>query len=285
MQVGFASHSGRRTSNQDNALFDMKQGIFAVADGVGGGSSGEEAAAIVCIELMQAHRRGQPLSQGILNGHQELRKLAKSLQRSRYCASTIASLGFFQRRAEVAWVGDSRVYLLRNGQLLQMTTDHSVEGQQHVLTQAIGAPLEHPLKVDLMEISRQEGDVWLLCSDGLYTVVDDEALLDCLASGLSAQAMANRLLDQALRQGADDNVTLLLVRDGNTASGLDKASNTQSATAVTARQSAQQTARQTEVGSAGLHRTATDRSRRPGRVLGLIAGLVLIALGVFFMAE
>ncbi len=213
VQVGFASHSGRRASNQDNALVDVGASLFAVADGVGGGASGEEAAALVCNELLQAHRRGQPLSQGILNGHQELRKLARGLDQARYCASTIASLMFYQHRAEVAWVGDSRVYLVRDGQLLQMTTDHSVAGQRHVLTQALGAPLPHPLRVDLVQTGRQEGDIWLLCSDGLHTVVDDQVLLDHLCTEGSAQRRADRLLELALQRGADDNVTLILILD------------------------------------------------------------------------
>ncbi|MBK8971112.1 MAG: serine/threonine-protein phosphatase [Hahellaceae bacterium] len=213
IEAGFATHVGRRSSNQDNALLDQTRGVFAVADGVGGAHAGEEAAALVCTEVRQASLRGQPLTQGILNGHEKLRDLSREKAADQYSATTIACLGLYLRRAEVAWVGDSRVYLSRQGQLLQMTRDHVVDGQNHVLTQALGAPMVKPIEIDHLEMDRQDGDVWLICSDGLYSVVDEAIILDRLMQPLSAQKIADELLDRALRGGADDNVTLVIIRD------------------------------------------------------------------------
>lgn len=212
-EAGFATHIGRRSSNQDNALLDPSGVVYAVADGVGGARAGEEAAAVVCAEVFQARRRGQPLSQGILNGHEKLRIQAREQTADQYSASTIACLELHKSRAEVAWVGDSRVYLSRGGNLLQMTQDHVVDGQTHVLTQALGAPMAKPIEIEHLEIDRQEGDVWLICSDGLYTVIEESVLLECLMQPISAQKIANELLDRALRGGADDNVTLVVVKD------------------------------------------------------------------------
>lgn len=213
MQVGFITHTGRRPSNQDNALVDPERAVYAVADGVGGGNAGEVAAATVCLELARALRQGMPCSQGLLNAHQELRKRALEDRAAGYSASTIAGVSFHRRQAEIWWVGDSRVYLVRDRELLQLTHDHRLEGAQHILTQAIGAPLPHPLRIASLAMPRRAGDVWLVCTDGLYNTVEPEQVLDCVLRGLNPQDMAEELQSRSLRQGADDNLTLILIRD------------------------------------------------------------------------
>lgn len=213
MQAGFATHTGKRSSNQDNALLHESLQCFAVADGVGGGESGEEASAAVCLQLVQSARSAQPLVQGILNAHESLRATRRAAAGDRYSASTVAVVRFSQAQAELAWVGDSRIYLVRGDRLIQMTQDHVVEGEDHVLTQAIGAPLAGPLQTGSRQIRREPGDIWLVCSDGLYNVVPEDVLLERLSERGSAKKMAKSLLDEALRRGPDDNITVIVLRE------------------------------------------------------------------------
>lgn len=213
MQAGFRTHIGQRDSNQDNGLMDLERGLFAVADGVGGGQLGEEASASVCLVLERSTQQGQPLIQGILNAHEALRETTRNEGGRQYSATTIAALQLKGEEANICWVGDSRVYLVRDGRLLQMTEDHALEGEQHVLTQAVGAPLGKPMEAGTHCYKRQEGDIWLLCSDGFYNLLPDQDLLDILSLENAADDLAARLMQTALENGPDDNLTLLVVRD------------------------------------------------------------------------
>ncbi|AZZ95181.1 serine/threonine-protein phosphatase [Hahella sp. KA22] len=224
MQVGFATHTGRRQQNQDNGLVDESTSLYAVADGVGGGDSGEVASASVCQSMQRAVHAGHPLEQAILLAHQSL--LGDDISGERgYAASTVVALHAHSDEMEVAWVGDSRVYLLRDDLIMQMTEDHSVAQRstglseeeaariRHVLTQAVGAAGESGLHVDAYRVPRQAGDVWLMCSDGLHGVVSEERIQEVLARRGNSQSKADELVEIALTNGADDNVTVLVVTD------------------------------------------------------------------------
>ncbi len=84
---------------------------------------------------------------------------------------------------------------------------------RHVLTQAVGAAGEGGLQVDALDVDRQKGDRWLLCSDGLHGVVSDGELLEFLAADGTVQEIADRLVQKALDNGADDNITVVVLED------------------------------------------------------------------------
>jgi PPM family protein phosphatase len=224
MHVGFATHTGQRRQNQDNALIDQDIGLFAVADGVGGGDSGEVASASVCLSLHREVVGGLDVDDAIRLAHKVLME-QPATGNAGYAASTIVVMQKDRHQIKLAWVGDSRIYLLRENSLYQLSEDHSVVQQvsglseldmqrmRHVLTQAVGVAGEDGLAVDSFEVDRYPGDCWLLCTDGLHGVVTEKDIQEVLSTAVSADEKATRLLDLALAKGADDNVTLIVIAE------------------------------------------------------------------------
>lgn len=141
--------------------------------------------------------------------------------------TTLDLLWFGPDKVACAHVGDSRVYLLRDGVLRQVTDDHSMvmemvraglidkeqaarHPMRNVITRAVGT--ENSVDVDLMTIDRQKEDMWLVCSDGLHGMVRDEDIQDVLTRYAPSEA-AGELMMRALAAGGTDNVTLVVVRD------------------------------------------------------------------------
>ena len=224
MYVGFVTHTGQRRQNQDNALVNQGLGVFAVADGVGGGDSGEVASASVCWSMQKAISSGRTLDEAIHEAHRELMDMPIDGQVG-YAGSTVVAVQVDAKLMKLAWVGDSRLYLMREGVLYQLSEDHSVVQQvsglhpidahrmRHVLTQAVGVAGEEGLYVESFDVERQAGDCWLLCSDGLHGVVSEDEMKQVLSRTLSAQKKAQKLLEIALGNGADDNVTIVILGD------------------------------------------------------------------------
>jgi len=224
MYVGFTTHTGQRQQNQDNGLVDHSLDLFAVADGVGGGDSGEVASASVCLTLQRLVSDGMALEQAIHKAHQALLEQPAE-GNAGYAASTVVAIQQQEHAIKVAWVGDSRIYLLREGTLYQLSEDHSVVQQipglsdvdiqrmRHVLTQAVGVAGENGLIVDSFDVDRHPDDCWLLCTDGLHGVLNEESLRDILSTSQDPSIKADILLEQALSNGADDNVTLIVLQE------------------------------------------------------------------------
>lgn len=224
MNVGFATHTGQRRQNQDNALIDQDMGLFAVADGVGGGDSGEVASASVCLSVQREVASGCAIEDAIRKAHEVLID-QPATGNAGYAASTIVVMQQDRHQIRLAWVGDSRIYLLRESTLYQLSEDHSVVQQvaglsehdmqrmRHVLTQAVGVAGEQGLSVDSFNVDRHPGDSWLLCSDGLHGVVTEDDIKECLSTPDTADDKADKLLKRALANGADDNVTLIVLQE------------------------------------------------------------------------
>jgi protein phosphatase len=141
--------------------------------------------------------------------------------------TTIVSLWVIQKRAFVGHVGDSRAYLVRETQLSQLTNDHSWVNEQqrkgtlsreqarthpfrNVVTRALGG--KEKVEVDLLELELKHGDLFLLCSDGLSSLVDDKTILETLvASRETLDETCGKLVSQANAHGGDDNATVILV--------------------------------------------------------------------------
>jgi len=226
------SHVGLvRKLNEDAYLDRPDLGLWAVADGMGGMTAGEVASGAIAAALdgIPAELAPPALTAEVLRRMEavnlELIRLAQGRGEGTVIGSTVAGLIVRQGHFACFWTGDSRVYRLRDGELDQLTHDHSLvqemvdsgllapeaaERHPHasVLQRAVG--VEEPLRLDWVHAPVRPGDLFLLCSDGLTRNVPDPEIEAVLAHG-SIDAARDRLLALTLERGARDNVTIILV--------------------------------------------------------------------------
>lgn len=224
------SHEGRvRAENEDACLVREEDGLWAVADGMGGHENGKWASQTVVAALKALPLNGQfvadsdAIAAGLHGANATIRSAAAAAGRT--MGSTAVVLLVRDTRFACFWVGDSRVYLYRNGQLVQLTRDHTQvqtmidrgligpeEAEGHplanVVNRAVG--VEEAVQVDAIADDVQPRDIFLLCSDGLSGFVSAHEIEDRLTA-LSPAPAAQNLLDLVLSRGAPDNVTLVLV--------------------------------------------------------------------------
>lgn len=210
----------KRTNNEDSVLVDLEHRIFLIADGMGGHSAGEVASSIAVKEahsfLVSAARQAGTedmlalLEEANLKAHAAIRKKAASDAELSGMGTTLAGVMIDGSRAFVCNTGDSRAYLLRED-LRQLTQDHSVVNQPHMLTQALGTTREPcPFR---QAVDCREGDTLLLCTDGLTGMLDDnEIALILRAHGSDPAFCAQALVNEANRKGGDDNISVIVVR-------------------------------------------------------------------------
>lgn len=222
-----------RARNEDAFLALPEQGLWVVADGMGGHQNGALASRLIVEQL------AEPSAGDLPQRLDELRKRLHSLNRrlgqeltvtaahpDPVIGSTVVALLIEGDRAACVWAGDSRCYLWRGSRLYQLSRDHSllqqlIDEQQlspneaarhpaaHALTRAIGASDE--LRLEILELDVLPGDAFLLCSDGLYQGVS----VDDLGAALnlpSPQLTLNRLFQQALDGPARDNLSAVVIR-------------------------------------------------------------------------
>lgn len=226
------SHAGRvREVNEDACLEQPGRGLWAVADGMGGHSLGEFASRLAIRSLADLPPP-QNLKQYVAQAQERLQDANRRLRDEaarrdvQLIGTTIAVLLVSQRECACLWAGDSRIYLYRNGRLKQLTRDHSqVEAVRsrharkaddtlhlppsNVITRALGA--EDTIEIDCETSDVLDGDVFLLCSDGLSNEVAEVAIEHALLPGNCSQA-SQELLDLALEHGGRDNITAVVVR-------------------------------------------------------------------------
>ncbi|MBS1816340.1 MAG: type VI secretion system-associated protein TagF [Acidobacteria bacterium] len=217
-----ASDMGRvRTNNEDSFVDRPEAGLWVVADGMGGHERGEVASGLVCDALADFQPDGL-FDQAVAGAVQRIRAVNDHLLRmatqpdlSDASGSTVVALLARGTRAAVLWAGDSRVYRMREGQLEQLSRDHSLaelEGfggiESSVITRAVG--MQPDLAVDVREEDVRAGDRFLLCSDGLTRVVPDATIVSLLTDTDVREAVA-RLIETTLEAGAPDNVTVVVV--------------------------------------------------------------------------
>ena len=218
-----------RRQNEDAAWFDESRAVFAVADGMGGHLAGEVASrmAIEAVQRM-ARENERPgiaaLREAVACAHETILTHAQDHIECAGMGTTLSVLWLGENYAYIAHVGDSRIYRLREGSLTQITQDHSLveelvraglitreqartHPRRNIITRALGTHGEN--EPDLLVTDVQDGDVFLLCTDGLTGMVPDDeierTLRDC-----GIEAAADRLLALALDAGGRDNVTLIL---------------------------------------------------------------------------
>lgn len=226
------SHAGRVRKNNEDACLDLPvRGIWAVADGMGGHSLGELASHTV-IQRLSETPDSKSLAQLVAAARERLQCANRQLLEAAAArsvsiiGSTVASLFAFERHAAYLWAGDSRIYLCRNRRLKLLTRDHShleevrsqrdpnVEDTLHrppanLITRAVGVTDTLDLEAGAIEVL--DGDVFLICSDGLSNEVHDLEIGHALLPGNCQQAVAT-LLRTALERGAHDNVTAVVIR-------------------------------------------------------------------------
>jgi PPM family protein phosphatase len=212
----------------------MREPLFMVADGMGGAAAGEIASrmcaeAFAEIDLIRL-RGDEALRQAIRTANDRIYERATSDPAATGMGTTVtAALVGADGRVAFANVGDSRAYLLRDGTLQRLTEDHSVGAelvasgqiteqeavnhpQKNVVTRVLGA--EPAVQVDTFWLDAQDGDLVLLCSDGLTDMVSEERFAELLGSGESCDRIARDLVAAALAGGGEDNVTTVVFRIG-----------------------------------------------------------------------
>ena len=224
-----------RKSNQDALVVDEAMLLYGVADGMGGHNGGETASAGARDGLIEALRGKEPsldaLREGIAKVNADLFKQQSEDESLSGMGTTLSVIWMSEHFVYLGHVGDSRVYRFREGKLEQMTDDHSLVGelmragyltaeeaenhpQKNVILRAVGT--EEGIDVDLAVEERKAGDLWLICSDGLHGMVKESAMEAILAVN-TAEAAAKLLMDAALAAGGRDNISVVIVTDGEVA--------------------------------------------------------------------
>ena len=243
---GLSDPGLRRAANEDSFAVLHDLGLYLVADGMGGHAAGEVASRLAVEAMLAvfqdpdvtlpygiAQRRptaGLPLLRAgveYANARVHSASLADAAQAG--MGTTLAALLVLGDSVALAHVGDSRVYGLRGRRFQQLTTDHTLTNAllhagiisreeaetsevQHVLARSIGT--EPAVDVDARLVAAQPGDTFLVCSDGLHGVVDDETMAAILLRERDLAAAATRLVERANALGGPNNVTVVLVRIG-----------------------------------------------------------------------
>lgn len=236
----------KRANNEDAYLLDDRLCLYAVADGVGGMEGGEVASRIAVETLGQAMpdllgdkdrtpTAGRSSGDGaeltalrsaVSLAHRAIRAAVGKSPGLAGMGTTLTALLLANKRVYLAHIGDSRAYLLRSGELTQMTNDHSIVAEyvraglitageaktstyRHVITRALG--IAEDAAPDLAERPVQKNDTFLLCSDGLTEMVDD-VLIRTILSGSSPRDAVKELIDAANDRGGVDNITAVVVQ-------------------------------------------------------------------------
>jgi len=238
----------KRKGNEDNLFVNAEQRLFVVADGMGGHAAGEVASKIavdsinefVCLtggdqEITwpfglddSISYDGNRLKTSIRYANRKVLDATKEKTEYEGMATTVAAVLVDGDTANLAHVGDSRVYLVRDGSLTLLTSDHSWVNEQiqsgiisaeqarshplrNVVTRALGGKPD--LAVDIQVQKMESGDILLLCSDGLTTMIPDEDIVEIIdGAGGDIEEAGKGLVSEANARGGEDNITVLLLK-------------------------------------------------------------------------
>jgi len=225
-----------RTNNEDCCgkwVESPTDAVFAVADGVGGYEGGEVASTMAVETVIEAYRESpaewgpaKRLHRAVQRANIEIYNRAITVPELRRMATTLTAATVNGGALSVAHVGDCRLYLLRSGQVQQLTRDHTVVGEKvrmglisakqarhHPERSALNRCLGHELivSVDRITTPLRQGDRLILCSDGLYSVIEDHEL-DRLTRVLGAEAVCRLLIEEGVARGTIDNLTVAFLR-------------------------------------------------------------------------
>ncbi|MEX0973475.1 MAG: Stp1/IreP family PP2C-type Ser/Thr phosphatase [Solirubrobacterales bacterium] len=306
----FRTDTGRQRSENEDSLF-VRAPIFVVADGMGGAQAGEVASKTAADAFDRDLPEGPPehfLRETIEAANRRIHELARADPSKAGMGTTITAAIVAAQSEEVSigHVGDSRAYRLRRGKLERLTRDHSLveemrrkgqitdaqaedHPQRSIITRALGP--EPEVEVDLQTVPAAPGDVFLLCSDGLTTMVGEERIAAVLTATTSMREAVRTLVDEANGAGGRDNITALAFRLGDAAAPHGEAPE-QATLVGAAAEEAGLTAtevRRRAAGEAARERreqlAAKPRRRRlrqAAKLLAVIALLAAVAFGAWY---
>jgi len=248
IEFGAQSDRGRARGNNEDCFRTVPElGLYVLSDGMGGQASGEIASRMVC-ETVVEHcldaaesspcssrdyvadipELGNQLAAAIRLANSAVRRAAEQNPAQSGMGATVVAVILSDERAAIAHVGDSRAYRLRNGQLEQLTRDHSFVAEQvnqglmseqeaaqsnlqNVLMRAVGADAE--VQVEVTEELFAEGDTLLLCSDGLTKELSDAQIAGVLGAMEDPREAAEQLVGMANEAGGSDNITVIVLHN------------------------------------------------------------------------
>jgi serine/threonine protein phosphatase PrpC len=227
---------GRVRERNEDAAFAGDH-VFAVADGLGGHRAGEVASdlalgSVRALDQVEPRAAAKQVAEAVRNGNRAVHDRAETDDSLRGMGTTMTAVVISGNTAFIAHVGDSRCYLIRAGQITQLSRDHTLvarmvsEGrltpeqaeahpQRSVLTRALGA--DKDVEVDESRVTLIDGDRLLLCSDGLTGMLSNEEIRDYATSGSDLDEICRRLVDAANERGGQDNITVVLIDVGDPA--------------------------------------------------------------------
>ena len=225
LEAALSVKGHRKSLNEDAFKASPNEGLWIIADGMGGYEGGEIASQLAVNYITKAVVEGVDLITGIELAHEEICTLAKTSDGKIGMATTVVVAKIVGTQFEIAWVGDSRAYLFKKGQLTQLTHDHSlvqslidkgeinkqqakIHPQRNLVSQALGG--KNPLKIDFIKGHLDEG-ILLLCTDGLSSELNDYKIASILAQPKNMIGKADDLIKSVLALEANDNITVLLI--------------------------------------------------------------------------
>ena len=307
--------TGRQRNANEDSYF-TRAPLFVVADGMGGAQAGEvasKAAAESFAGELPAAPPERVLEETIEGANRTIHELARkdpSLA-GMGTTTTAAIVDLEAEEVAIGHVGDSRAYRLRAGRFEQLTRDHSLveemrrkgqitdaqaedHPQRSIITRALGP--EPEVQVDVQTVPAQDGDVFLICSDGLTTMLDDETIGRILARATSLEAAVRALIDEANRAGGRDNITVVAFRvedtaapaAGNPRGGPDEGATLIGSAAEEAGLSATEVRRRAAAEAARKRRRRSRRARgaaacaRSLKVLAVLLVIAAVAFGAWY---
>ena len=220
-----------RRNNEDCYLVCPDLSLWIMADGVGGHDAGEVASQIACDTIKSEVEKEQELVTAINTAHQSIKHSFEHEGVGRPgMASTVVAMLLRNNQYQIAWVGDSRAYLWRDGKLTQLTHDQSLvqrmidekiitpqqartHPKRNLVTQALGQQSVRELDVEVIEGELKSGDKILLCSDGLTDYVTDEEIAQLFDNNSDHQILVDELVSAALAASGKDNITVVAVNN------------------------------------------------------------------------
>lgn len=224
------THIGQRKNNEDTILIDKEIGLYVVADGVGGLNKGNVASQLACKIVHDSIVAGESLKESIYIAHRSIIKQIKSDHQKQGMATTIAAVLFNDNSYEIAWVGDSRVYLwdkklqlitrddsyvellLENGHI---TVDElETHPDRNIISQALGIERKE-IRIHSNFGTLKNNQTLLICSDGLYTIAKESDIIDCFQNNNDIENVTENLVNIAVENDGKDNISLISIKAQN----------------------------------------------------------------------
>ncbi len=237
MKYAYSTDVGKRRTNNEDAVFannlDAEANVYIVADGMGGHNAGEVASKNVIQIVSSILNEQEAITQELIikaieSANKSIFEMSKENKELSGMGTTVVVAVTAEKQFTIAHVGDSRAYLITKAGIQVLTMDHSWvqelintgaltqseakdHPQKNVITRAIG--IDKDVKVDVLQGEWNEGEILLLCSDGLNTHVEDNEIYDIISQSSDIEIAVAELIDLANNRGGSDNITVVLVEN------------------------------------------------------------------------